>query len=107
MRTTYIKPNSHTQRQAMAAKSARDRILEITGLSRDEWTAHMFELGYRFAMAKIQPAWHAYDRLTDEQYGYWSWWLNEWLEDDKEILAIYRPSEIRTKYLELKKDMTR
>lgn len=105
MRASYTKPNSHTQQAARATRSAIADICRRAGISRDEYTALLFETGCRWAEANVFPASLRRAYLTDEARGYWAWWIGVYTDDDRELLDIDVPLSGH-RYAELKALLT-
>ncbi len=90
MRATYIKPNSKTQQQCSVANDTLTKVLAATGMSKDEWTALMFEMGCQ--CVEMQE----HDRdvgnliLQNVEYGFWAWWITAFLEHDRQLMVSNR-----------------
>lgn len=86
MRTTYIKTNSKTQQHCNTVVKTLDQILSLTGLSKDEWVALMFEMGCQCVEMQEHDKDVGNLILTDVEYGFWAWWITAYLEHDKQLI---------------------
>lgn len=87
MRTTYTKPNSHTQQQARKYVSVVDEILEKSGIDMEAWLGLLFESGCQYMELIADYDTDFVNRhLQDSKYNFWAWWMNFWLNDDAKLL---------------------
>lgn len=102
---TFTKPSSHTQRAHGKKTDALDVILKLTGLSFDEWNATMFEYGWKLCGVMFSDAEILRKKcLQEKKMGYWAWFINLYLEDDKALLDIYDELSVE-KYLKEKSNL--
>lgn len=86
MRTTYIKPNSHTQQQARKHVSVVEEVCQKAGIDMDTWLGIMFESGCQYMEMISDDEAFVRKELQDAKYGFWAWWMNFWINDDAKIL---------------------
>lgn len=104
MRPTFIKRNSHTQAQAVKTSEVIAHICRRTGITRDEWTALLFETGCACAEQSIGARELRRAFLTEPERGFWSWWICAFTDDDRVILKqrlVLSPD----RYADLKYDL--
>jgi len=88
MRTNYAKPNSHTYVKAASFVRTVREVVYLAQITEYHRLRVLFDVGCMIA-EKYSPQ-LAERLLTDKKYGYWAWWLVEFLRDDEAIL-YYRP----------------
>jgi len=88
MRASYIKPNSHTYVKAASFVETVREVLWIAEITDGYRIKVLFEVGCMIA-EKCAPKF-ANKLLTERDYGFWAWWLVEFLRDD-EALLYYHP----------------
>lgn len=64
---------------------ARSIIMDSTGMTADEMTAEMFEIGCLCVERYVILHFMRICILENESNGYWAWWVNIWLKDDINI----------------------
>ena len=87
MRASYIKPNSHTYVKAASFVETVREVLWIAEITDEHRIKVLFDVGCMIA-EKYAPKF-ANKLLTERDYGFWAWWLVEFLRDD-EALLYYR-----------------
>lgn len=86
MRTTYTKPNSHTQSSAIKALNVTKCICDAAKISKDEWLLIMFEIGCQVAEIETKTPADALELMTDPSYGFWATFITEYIKDDEWLL---------------------
>lgn len=85
-RTSYIKPNSATQKACTSAADTVKEVLERVHISRDKWLDLLFETGCQLVEQQVHDAASRKLILEDVKYGFWSWWLSVFIQHDAMLM---------------------
>lgn len=85
-RQTYIKKNSHTQKEVRKSIDVVNDILKAAQITQDEWLHLLFEHGCQFTEMSHSSKKLIKAELQDKKNGFWAWWVAFWLKDDATLL---------------------
>lgn len=101
-RGSYIKKNSHTQRQADNCIYVVSEILRVVGITHMQWLELFFETGcLNVERGGPSPVW-AMEMLTDERQGYWARYMAAYIQDDEHLLTMHPEEYLKHNYHRLK-----
>jgi len=85
-RTSYIKPNSETQKACTSAADTVQQVLERVHITRDKWVSIMFEMGCQLVEQQVHDVETRKLILENVRYGFWSWWLSVFIQHDAMLM---------------------
>jgi len=86
MRSPFTKKTSQTQQVARNSKETIAVVCHRARITRDEWTALLFETGWLWAERNIDNEKARQELTSNVARGFWAWWLCVFIEDDRQLL---------------------
>lgn len=102
---TTAKAPTHVSRASSDYLTTLRDLLEVLGWELETWSAMVLEAGCQQAWS-IHSRARARELITDESNGYWAAFIQSWIRDDEELLAIY-PNELLTPTIYISEKQTR
>lgn len=87
---TKTKTKTATHTAAVELQSVIHNTMSVTGVSSEDRSRLIFELGCRFIEDRVPDEELRYDLLVEKDLGFWNWWVVAFANDDKMLLACYK-----------------
>ena len=66
--------------------SQRQQVMRNAGIDLHAWCNMLFELGCQFVETHVEETDTQNGLLTQAGWGFWDWWLWQWMEHDRRIM---------------------
>ncbi len=78
--------NSAVEVASEKRMQASKAVMHNAGVSVDQWSKVLFELGCAFIERWIRPLYMQQCLLQNPALGFWDWWIVQFMDDDIELM---------------------